>query len=182
MEIFKKTFYENVNEKLDKYVKFYLGCLSSCPECGSKCHLQKGHVGGHSSNKHVFCSFKGIRYIKTDIVVTEFCWSKKKFKESQVIFPEKTYNSGEEYLQICHKDWLENIKENYFKYLNDSTFNFQVIRAWMNTRTALICKHAKDHQIELKDRKDYEKSWLDLEETCLKGNFEPEWDNHDPLE
>ncbi len=182
MKIFKKNFYNNVNEKHEKYIKFYLGCHSSCPECGSKCHLKKGHIGGHSSNKHVFCSFKGIRYLKTDIVVTEFCWSKKSFKEIKVVDLEKTYNSGEEYLQICHKDWFENIKENYFKYLNNSTFNFQVIRAWMNTRTALICKHAKDEQKELKDRTDYEKSWLDLEETCLKADFEPRWYNHKPLE
>ena len=189
INVFKEEFYRKAHDKHKIYIDIYLGCNSTCPLCGSKCNLKKGHIGGHCSTKHIFMGFQGWKCIETNVVRTVFCWSEFIFKNSQIwIGEDKVYKNGEIYLTECHKDWLQNVNDNYLKFGHTPDFNDKVIKAWMNTRKPLIFKYRKvseeNGEKKVIDRTDYENSWTNLEDvnSILPENFIPKWNDLNGLE
>jgi hypothetical protein len=173
LQKFTSDFKTKAKCEIKNYINYYLGCDSICPGCGSKCDKEQGHTDSHKSNKHVFKSFHGWRYIESNIVVTHICW--EKFKDP-VNVGEKKYDSFEEYLKECHKDWLSDIESNYNDFVASKAtegkkYRHEIIRTWMNTRKAFVSKY------NIIDRDDYEIQWKALEdsERMLEENFKPKW-------
>jgi hypothetical protein len=142
----------------------FIGCVSVCPGCGSKCHLQPGHVGSHRSNKHILNGFNGWHFVDSNVIVTEYCWEENFYLKSKIQAADKIYDNFESYLKECHPDWLADIKHNNVVYsggtINSKTFinfNYFMKKSWMNVRHAIIARH------NLVDRK-YENDWLILED------------------
>ena len=174
-----------------KQIRTFIGCDSICPGCGSKCNLQSGHDGNHKSSFHLFGSFNAWFY-ESKInpfkifslgnkkePMTGFCWEKARYK-NKVFIGNKEYKSLERYVQECHKDWAEDLYENYLKYeiteATDATLKYknEVIRAWMNTRSVFLTMY------DLKDKSDYGTKWKKLEEkNRLPANFEVKWKYND---
>ena len=71
------------------------------------------------------------------------------------------------------KIWLDNIQYNHIQYSNNSRCQDEVIKAWMNTRKAIIRLYGNKKEIKLKDKKDYDIYWTNLENEILKEDFEP---------
>ena len=74
------------------------------------------------------------------------------------MFFSKKYDSFEQYLEECHKDWLLDIESNYkdfvaSKAVEGEKYRIEMIRTWMNTRKAFISK------FDIIDRNDYKNNW-----------------------
>lgn len=180
-EKFRKDFNDRVSKELENKVNFYLGCNSTCPGCGSKCHLEKDHIGDHQSNKHILKAFFDWKYTETNEPITEFCWEEKTLYNSKHIDDDdKEYKSSRDYLEQCHMNWLNDIEQNYkkygrtFLYLNEEARKYknEVIKAWMNTRKPFI-----KSCVDMIDKKSYANDWLCWidNEKELKEDFVPKW-------
>ena len=181
-----KTFEHELKEKVIveriKEIRSFLGCDSNCPGCGCKCNLQSGHDGNHKSSYHLFGSFYSWYYERAKIgkvCMTKFCWENDRYLKS-VLIGNKNYDSLEIYIKECHKDWIENVQENYFKNGKNGSIGLtlkykeDVIRAWMNTRKYFL------NMFALNDRNDYDASWKNFEEkSMLMPNFELKWTYED---
>jgi hypothetical protein len=180
--VFREDFKQRVAKELENKIKFYLGCDSTCPGCGPKCHSEKGHIGNHQSNKHIFKAFFNWKYTETNEPITEFCWEEKRLYRSKLTDEnDNEYENSREYLKECHNDWFFDVEHNYFKYGRKILWNEEarqyrneVIKAWMNARKPFIKR--SDGMI---DRNDYPQDWLcwidnDKE---LKEDFVPKWKN-----
>ncbi|CAF0742704.1 unnamed protein product [Brachionus calyciflorus] len=178
LEKFKFDFNSNAKSEVKQYIEVFLGCNSTCPGCGSKCQNAKGHEGNHCSNKHIFDGFSGWYEIGTNNVVTRFCWEETKYLKLKILTDNETneYESFKIYLEQIHPNWLYDVTENYNKLgkiqENSETLKFkrEVIKAWMNTRKALMRK---------RNDKQYEQDWKDLEdeEKMLSSNHVAKWND-----
>jgi hypothetical protein len=169
---FKKQLFNEVRDKL----KYFIGCESVCPCCGSKCCLENNHEGNHKSTKHVFESFHGWRFNKTNLVVTHICWE---LFLNGVISKGEHFETCKEYLAKFHSRWIGDLEDNYNVYIKQKNDGFkkyeiEVIRIWMNTRKALIAKY------QIVDRDKYDAQWLEFEdrERMLPIDFEPSWEEN----
>ena len=152
--------------------KKLIGCVSTCPGCGSKCNLQANHTGSHKSFKHILNGFKGWNLVKSKIVCTEYCWETNFFL-NPVNMHDKVYDTFQDYLKEMYPDWLDDIKENYIKYYggsidakNFTDFNYFMKKSWMNARLPIIKRN------KIVD-KEYASDWLSLvdEKRNLKKTF-----------
>ena len=162
-----------------KMIKYFKGCNSSCPGCGSKCHLEKNHFGSHKSNKHLLKAFHRWSYIETNEPVIRFCWEETAFLiEGVILSSGKNYENFKTYLTVEHKDWLHDAEENYLLYDSHEhllkeeirRYKYEAMKAWMNTRKPLIKLKAI-----MIDKSEYEKEWLCLidHDKMLDQEFEP---------
>ena len=150
-----------------------IGCVSRCPGCGSKCHLQTAHTGSHKSFRHILNGFKGWHIKSTKAVCTNYCWQKDFYLNPVVDSDDKEYESFECYVKEKQPEWLDDIKGNYVNYSggtndmkNFEELNYFMNKCWMNVRLPLIKRY------ELVDKK-YTPDWLTLEdkEKMLKEEF-----------
>ena len=164
-------------------IKYFNGCDSSCPGCGSECHLEKNHFGFHRSNKHLLKAFHRWSYIKTNEPAVRFCWEETAFLiEGVILSSGKNYENFKTYLTVEHKDWLHDAEENYLLYDSHEhllkeeirRYKYEAMKAWMNTRKPLIKLKAI-----MIDKSEYEKEWLCLidHDKMLDQDFQPKWES-----
>ena len=115
MENEDKQLENAVKENLSKVVKNVIGCEARCPGCGSKCNLDCDHKGSHHSEYHIYNGFFGWRYIGSDIVNTHFCWENA-FYKGKVVVAKDEYKGLEDYLEKCHTNWVDDVKEKHVKF------------------------------------------------------------------
>ena len=185
---FKET---TVNSEILKLEEFKNGFRQSFKEEKDKFYINKMKTFEHELNEKVYVErIKEIRsflffswyYERAKIgkvCMTKFCWENDRYLKS-VLIGNKNYDSLEIYIKECHKDWIENVQENYFKNGKNGSIGLtlkykeDVIRAWMNTRKYFL------NMFALNDRNDYDASWKNFEEkSMLMPNFELKWTYED---
>ena len=100
-------------QNLSKVVKDVIGCEACCPGCGSKCNLDCNHIGSHHSEYHIYNGFFGWKFTNSKIVDTLFCWEYEFYKQNTV---NNEYKGLENYLEKCHKNWVDDVKEKHVKF------------------------------------------------------------------